>query len=462
LSVLWGVQLIDVLVVTSVIPAIPQMLASTGAPEGAATLVAAATAMSFAGLLLFGARAGDRYGHRRLLLVGMTIFAAASVVGATADTIAQLVAARAGQGVAAALALPSAMWALLRVSEEPRRRRTALAGWSASGAVAGILGYVVGGGLTQALSWHWVFWINVPITIVLMIGLYAVVPGDSPEPGARLDATGAVLLTAAVMSLVGGASVLQDAQVLLGTVALLAGCVFGWGFVRQQRRADDPLIPRSSWHDRNLRTGVVVSFINTATTSGIGILVILALQYDLGLSPARSALILMPFSAAVVVGSVASRLPSLVGSSRRPMAFGLAGIGLGGLTLAVAAQHVPATIAGLTVAGFGLGLASVGATSIATTPAAETGTPSAAETGTRNAAEPDARGSEEDSSAVGLLNTSAQMGNALGIAALLGVAALPHSGPTIGYLVVAVAGLVTAAAVVRPARHRTESPATRN
>jgi MFS family permease len=453
LSVLWGVQLVDVLVVTSLTPAIPRMLASTDASQGATTMLAAATAMAFAGLLLLGARLGDRFGHRRVLLAGMLIFAAASAAGATADGIAQLVIARVGQGTAAALCLPAAMWALLGVSEERRRRRTALAGWSACGAAAGILGYVVGGGLTQALSWHWVFWINLPIAALLLIGILAVVPPDAADRGVRLDVRGAVYLTAAVMSLVGGASILEGEHWLAAAVALAAGCGLGWLFVRQQRRAAHPLIPESSRHDRNLRTGVVVSFINTATSSGIGILVILLLQNDLGIAPARASLIMMPFSAAVVIGSLASRLPSMAEGSIRPMVLGLGGIGLGALTLAVSPETVLPIVAGLAIAGAGLGLSSVGATSIGT------GSSAADVAGDGPGDETRSRISSDDNSAVGLLNTSAQLGNALGVAALLGVSALPHSGPAFCFLVVAVVGLLSAVVVGRSARSRPHSKA---
>jgi MFS family permease len=133
------------------------------------------------------------------------------------------------------------MWALLRVSPDPGRRRTALAGWSAGGAVAGVLGYVVGGGLTQALSWHWVFWVNGPITVVLIVGVLFLVPADRSDAEVRPDVWGAVLLTAAIMALVGAASALQDGRIVLGSAGLGVGAALGAGFAAQQRRAADPL-----------------------------------------------------------------------------------------------------------------------------------------------------------------------------------------------------------------------------
>jgi predicted MFS family arabinose efflux permease len=389
--------------------------------------------MVFAGLLLLSARLGDRYGHRRILLVGLAVFGLAALTGGAAHSIGQVVAARIGQGAAAALCVPAAMWVLLRLSPQPGRRRTALAGWSAGGAVAGVLGYVVGGGLTQALSWHLVFWIIVPVTVVLIVGVVLLLPADPADRAVRLDVWGAVLLTAAIMAIVGAASILQDGLVVIGSTGLLVGVVLGASFAVQQRavqqravqqrRAAEPLIPRDARRDAGLRTGVAVSFVNTATTSGIAIVVVLLLQNDLGLSPATAAVVMMPLSGAVVIGSVLSRLPAMTSSSVRPTVLGLLAIAAGGLILAVRHDRIPVIVVAISIAGVGLGLASVGATSIGT--ASTTG-----------------------SSALGLLNTAAQLGNALGVAALLGSTALPG----VGFLAVTVAGLATAVWVRRSAQ----------
>jgi predicted MFS family arabinose efflux permease len=432
LLVLWGVQLVDVLVVTSVTPAIPALVADTGAPPGAATLVAASAAMVFAGLLLLSARLADRYGHRRILLAGLAVFGLAAVTGGTAHSIGQVVAARIGQGAAAALCVPAAMWVLLRLSPQPGRRRTALAGWSAGGAVAGVLGYVVGGGLTQALSWHWVFWINAPITVVLIAGVLLLVPADPADPGVRLDVWGAVLLTAAIMAIVGAASVLQDGRVALGSAGLVVGAALGASFAAQQRGAADPLVPRAGLRDAHLRLGSAVSFVNTATTSGIAIVVVLLLQNALGLSPATAAFAMMPLSGAVVIGSVLSRLPALTSDSVRPTVLGLVAIAAGGLILALRHDRIPVIVVAMSIAGAGLGLASVGATSIGTASTVGTG--------------------ESGSAALGLLNTAAQLGNALGVAALLGLTTLPEGGTSVGFLVVTAAGLATAFWVHRSSR----------
>jgi hypothetical protein len=287
-----------------------------------------------------------------------------------------------------------------------------------------------------------------------------------------------VLLTAAIMAVVGAAAVLQDGLVVLGSAGLVLGAALGAAFATQQRRATTPLVRRAALRD----AGVAVSFVNTATTGGIAIVIVLLLQNDLGLSPATAAVAMMPLSGSVVIGSVLSRLPALTSSSVRPTVLGLLAIAAGGLILAIRHDRIPIIIVAMAIAGAGLGLASVGATSIgtaamtsgaaATTAAAATTTTAAAITALAiqrtssapsNASAPsasaasatgagsatDSAGSATDSAALGLLNTAAQLGNALGVAALLGSTALP----SVGFLVVAATGLATAGWVYRSA-HR--------
>src|SRR5690349_16452300 len=136
-AALCGVQFVDVLGVTSAVTAIPAMLAGVSAPSEATPIVATVYAMFFGGLLVLGARLGDRYGHRRVLLAGVTAFTAVAVIGATAQEIVQLVVARGLQGAAAAVSVPSALRLLLDAAPNGPRRRTALAAWSATGAAAG-------------------------------------------------------------------------------------------------------------------------------------------------------------------------------------------------------------------------------------------------------------------------------------------------------------------------------------
>ena len=282
--VLCGVQFVDVLGVTSVVTAIPAMLTGVSAPADATPIVATVYAMLFGGLLVLGARLGDRYGHRRVLFAGIASFAAVSVIGATAEHIVQLVVARGLQGAAAAISVPSALRLLLDATPEQTRRRSALAAWSAAGAAAGALGYLVGGGLTDMFSWRAVFWVNLPIGLVLVVTVWLLVPKSAtPLTRAPLDLLGAVLLFAAVMALILGASLAEDPQRrLAGGLLVVAGLVLAVLFVLAQRRARNPLVPRAAIKSANLRTGTAVSFVNTATTSSTGVLATLFLQEQLG------------------------------------------------------------------------------------------------------------------------------------------------------------------------------------
>ncbi len=189
-AVLCLVQFVDVLGVTVVVTALPAMLSDLGAPASAAVPLATGYAMFFGGLLMLGARLGDRHGHRGVLLLGLAGFAAASLVAATAVSVPVLVAARCAQGAAAALSVPTALRLLTAAAPEGAPRRRALAAWSATGAAAGIAGYLVGGLLTGALGWRSVFWMNLPLAAALLLAVRARVPGRAGEPTTGLDVTG--------------------------------------------------------------------------------------------------------------------------------------------------------------------------------------------------------------------------------------------------------------------------------
>src|SRR4051812_49922383 len=152
------IQFIDVLGVTVVVTALPDMLADVGGSSGDGALVATGYAMFFGGLLMFGARLGDRIGHRRTILSGIGSFAAGALFAATATTTVALTAARCVQGAAAAIAVPSALRLLTTVTPAGRDRARAVAAWSAAGAAAGASGFVAGGLVTDLADWRVVFW----------------------------------------------------------------------------------------------------------------------------------------------------------------------------------------------------------------------------------------------------------------------------------------------------------------
>jgi MFS family permease len=435
-AALCGVQFVDVLGVTSAITAIPAMLAGVHAPPAATPVLATVYAMFFGGLLVLGARLGDRHGHRRMLLVGSVAFTVVGLIGASAQEIFQLVTARALQGAAAALSVPSALRLLLDATPEPAHRRSALAAWGATGAAAGALGYLVGGVLTDALGWRAVFWVNVPVGLALVVAIRLLVPTSAPEQArSRLDLTGAGLLIGTVMALIVGAALLEDPhRRAAGGLLLLTGVAAATLFAWQQRRTAQPLVPRTAYASANLRTGTGISFVNTATTSSTGVLATLLLQQQFGLSAVSAGFVLLPFSLGVIVGSVTAK-PLGRRLSLRPLAaVGLAGIAAGNLLLVLTYGSIAGVAAGVIVAGAGLGVASVAGTTIGTDVS-----------------------DTLSGTASGVLNTGAQLGTALGVAALVVLATAIHRpwpGTALAWTVAAGLAGLTALTLVLSRRKR--------
>jgi MFS family permease len=422
------VQFVDVLGVAVVITALPAILAGLDAPTTATPLLVTGYAMFFGGLLLLGARLGDRFGHRRVLLVGLGLFGGASLLAALGWNVLIVTAARCLQGAAAALSVPAALRLLTAVAPEGSARDRALAVWSAAGAAAGASGFLLGGVLTDLAGWRAVFWINVPLAALLLLAVWRTAPRTPREAAGRLDVLGATLLTAAVMSLVLGSALLEAPDRRLGGVAFLGGgALLILAFRSAQQRASQPLLPQAALRNWRLRAGAGASFANTATTSSSMTLLTLHLQEDRGLSPTAAGLSLLPFSVGVVLGaSVAPRV--LDRSSPRTVAglgLGVIAAGNAGLLLLPVAPWL--LVATVSVAGVGIGLSSVAATAHGTdVPPALQGT------------------------AAGVLNTAAQLGTALGVAFLLLLAAT--AGAPLGYAAAAVAAAASGMWLV--GRHR--------
>jgi MFS family permease len=436
------IQFIDVLGVTVVVTALPDMLADVGGSSGDSALVATGYAMFFGGLLMFGARLGDRIGHRRTILTGIGSFVAGALFAATATTTVALTAARCVQGAAAATAVPSALRLLTTVTPAGRDRARAVAAWSAAGAAAGASGFVAGGLVTDLAGWRVVFWGLLAVAAVQVAAVLLLVPGDRPgREHASLNLIGSVLLTSTVMLVVVGATLLgEESHRVSGTVLLVGGAVVSGVFVVADRRSSAPLVPPRLLAVPQVFRGTTGSFLNTATTSGVATLITLYLQGTLGRSPLAAAATLLPLSLSVMAGSaVAARL--IVQRAReRVTAAGLALVGAG-IALPLPAPTSAVLVGtGMAVVGFGLGVSAVATTSMGTDV-------------------PD----RSRATASGLINTSAQLGTAIGTALVLLVAASttgragPGSGaPSLAWALPAVLAVVAAAvfARLRPARGR--------
>jgi MFS family permease len=429
--VLCGVQFVDVLGVTVVITALPQLLADLNANSVEGTVVVTAYAAVFGGLLMVAARAGDRVGHRRIVLAALALFGAAAALGALAPSVWVLASARALQGAAAAASVPAALRLLTTLTTDGPERRRAVAGWSAAGATAGATGFVVGGVLTELTTWRAVFVAFVGLAVVLAVGIGRSVPPDRPiSSPARIAWLPGLLLTAAAMAIVAGGSLLSETGVLGGGL-LAAGGAAAFGFVVAERRASTPLVGAAAWRSASLRWGTLGSFVNTATTSGSFTVAMLYLQDDLGLGPLRAAGAMVPLSLMVVVGSAAA--PRLVASTGwgRTLGCGIATIGAGNVLL-VAWPSTLGVATAAAVSGLGLGVGSVAATDMGTHV-----------TGALKAV------------AAGAINTAAQLGTALGTA-LAVLVAMTLSNRTAWLLT---AGLAVAAASVA-ARLSPQGPST--
>lgn len=402
------VQFTDVLGVTVVVTALPRMLADLHASPEAGSLIATGYAMFFSGLLLLGARLGDRFGHRRVILASLFVFAVGAAIGASATTVAMLTAARCLQGAAAAGSVPSALRLLTTITAEGRQRQRAVAAWSAAGAAAGASGFVVGGVVTDLASWRLIFWGYLPVAFILASGIAREIPPDRkvdrPPP---LPLASSLLFTATVMGLVIATTLLPEktrapaGAAMLGAVMVLAGV-----FIVVDKAAQAPLLPRSLLRQRPLRQGATGALLNTLTTSSTITLATLYLQNTRGLGPLTAAAVLLPFSLAVIVGSALAPRSLARWPPQRVIAAGLGAIAICDVALifsAAGAWTVPFTVV---AGGGGIGLSSVAATSLGTSVA-----------------------ESDRATAAGIINTSAQLGTALGIALLLLIAAITTGMP---------------------------------
>lgn len=428
------IQFVDVMGVTVVVTALPQMLGDVGAAPSDSTIVATGYAMFFGGLLMFGARLGDRFGHRRCIFGSLAAFAAGSLLTAVATSSLLLSAGRCVQGAAAAVAVPSALRLLTSVAADDRQRARAVAAWSAAGAAAGASGFVVGGLVSAVGSWRLIFWMLLAVSAVLTVAVARFVPAHATgRGGGALNVTGSVLLTLAVMLAVVGATFVGEAsRRAVGGLLLVGAAVAAALFAAADRRSGAPLLPSDVLRLPQLRRGAGGAFFNTVTVSVVT-LITLHLQGALGRTPLEAAATLLPLSLAVIPGSAAaarlmSRLP---GEHVAAAGLALIAVGIGSSLLAPAAAALVG--AGMAVTGFGLGLSSVATTSLATDVP-----------------------ERPRATAAGLVNTSAQLGTAIGTAVLLliaaattGVPGATDRTPTIAWAAAALLALAAATCFAR-------------
>ena len=273
--------------------------------------VASAYMLTFGGLLALSGRLGDLFGPRRLLLVGLGVFVAASVWCGTATSGPELFAARAVQGVGAAMVSPTALALLNLIGTSGSGRNRAVAWWSFTGLAGAALGQVVGGLVTDAFGWRWIFLLNLPVGLVAGLAVAWLLPRTRPEERVTPDVLGALTLTGGLGMLVftltrveHGSSALVTTVSAAVTVLLLAA------FVVVERRHSDPLVPLAVFAEPGVRAGNVINLLATAANLGVMFYVTFYMMRVLGYSATEAGLAYVPIT--LVMVAVATRVAWLM------------------------------------------------------------------------------------------------------------------------------------------------------
>src|SRR5579862_4514068 len=325
--------ILDGTIVTVALPSIQRQL---GFSAVSLSWVVNAYLIAFGSLLLLAGRLGDLIGRKRMFLAGLAAFTVASLLCGLSPGPAMLIAARFAQGIGGAMVTAVSLGMIVTLFPETREQARAIGAFSFVGAAGASIGLVLGGVLTEAVGWHWIFFVNVPIGVLVMVLSGRVLDGD-PGTGWRdgADWLGALLVTAGLM---------------LGVYAIVGTSQYGWGsartlgefvlslvllgaFVIRQATARTPLLPLRLFSSRALAGANLAQLLVIAAAFGFQVMITLYMQRVLGYGAAASGLGLLP--TAVVIGAVALGLSARLAASVGPRVMLLAGLALitGGLAL---------------------------------------------------------------------------------------------------------------------------------
>ena len=356
-----------------------------------------AYALMLGGFLLLGGRAADLFDRKRLFILGLGLFSLASLAGGLAPSPLIILAARAVQGLGGAIVSPTALALLTTTFPEGPERNRALGIFGSVSGVGFGTGVILGGVLTNWLSWRWVFFVNVPVGLLTLLGAFALLPPSRASMARKpLDLAGAALGTGALASLVlalsrGASPASGPVQAMLfGILAMVLSALF----LVVERRSQHPLVPLGVFHSRNLSAANLLAGLTIAIASLLAFILTLYLQSVLGFSPLTTGLAFLPASVGGIVGGqIAARAMRRWGL-RRASAIGPILIALGCvlLTRITPAGGVAWVVAGYALAGVGI-VCTVVTTTIAATASL---------------------GPELQGLAAGLLTTSQQVGAAIG------------------------------------------------
>ncbi len=406
-------QFLVVLDVSVVNVALPSMRTDLGLSAAGLQWVLNAYSIAFAGFMLLGGRAADLYGRKRMFLVGLGLFTAASLAGGLAQEGWQLLAARAAQGLGAAVLAPATLTLLTAAVPEGPARTKAIGTWMAVGAGGGAAGGLIGGVLTDALSWRWVLLINVPVGVLVLIGAALWLAEGRAGGRSRIDLLGALLVTAGLASVAYGIVQTEESgwTAAATLVPLLGGLALLALFVLVEARTAKPLMPLRVLGARAVASANVAMFVIGSATFSMWYFMTVYAQNVLGYSALEAGLALIPTSVAIVIGSkCAPRLMVRTGAKNLALigtAVAAAGFGWQSAMTADGSYLTAVCLPGvLMMAGTGLAATPLATLAISGAAPGEAGLVS------------------------GLVNTSRTMGGALGLAVLSTVAAARTEGST--------------------------------
>jgi len=398
-AVAYFMVVLDALVVVTALPSIHR---SFGGGIGTLQWTVSAYTIAFGAGILTAAALGDRIGRRRVYVAGLALFTVASAACALAPSAGVLIACRAVQGVGAAIVMPLSL-TLLTAAFPPEKRGAVVGIWGGIAGLAVASGPLVGGGITQGLSWHWIFWVNVPIGILATIGA-ALRLTESRGPRARLDIPALVLVSGGVGGLIWG--LVEAGQSGWGSTpnvaGLAAGTILLGGFVAWEARAREPMIPLGLFRRIDFSSAVTTTFLMSAAIYSAAFLTSQFFQFALGDTPLGTGLRFLPWTATpLVIAPLAGALSDRTG----PRALIVPGLLLQGagfawiVSLAGSSAGYGSYVLPFVVAGAGISMALPCVTA-----------------GGLNAAPPALLGK-----AAGTLNTMQQFGAAFGIAVVTAV-----------------------------------------
>jgi EmrB/QacA subfamily drug resistance transporter len=437
LPVLLVAQLMVILDITAVNIALPHIATDLQLSGSKISWTITSYSLIFGSLLLFGGRAADLLGRRRMFLAGLTVFTASSFASALAASAATLFAARAGQGLGAAMLSPAAL-SIITASFQGHQRAKALAAWGAIGGAGAAIGVMVGGVLTQFTDWRTIFYVNLPVAAVLLFASLKIVPADTQKPRWRgLDLPGAALATTSLAAIVYGITQADSAgwtsiQTHLCGLGGLAGLV---AFAIYELHSDTPLLHIERIADRAVGGGLVLMLAAAGSIFGLFLLCSLYLQNVLGWGPLTTGLAFIPLALSAGVGAHASGHLVAKHGVRIPLA-GAFAVGAIGMTLLSRVgengTYLRDVLPGMLIAGLGLGVAVVTVSM-------------AMLTGAR---------AEEAGMLSGLNSTGHEIGGTLGIAIFSTIAAGSgailgtNAAPGIGHAFLVAAAVATLASLV--------------